>query len=314
MKYILPTLSIIILLVSCNLKAQRKSPPLVLPPETISMKIVPEPFIQELPYELNENSGLIYYDGLLWSFNDSGGENIVYGIDFNGDIQKTIELENAENIDWEEIAQDEKHIYIGDFGNNNGNRKNLKIYKIDKDDLDKKNEKIKADIIEIKYADQESFNFSMQITEFDCEAMAELNDHLYLFSKDWKNQITTVYKVPKKEGKYHIEPLAKFNVNGLVTGADFSPDKKSLVLVGYRDYVPFLWMFSDFEDDNFFSGEKSFIQMESISDAQTEGVCFLNNDILLISCEQSGSFRQQVFLFNTKTMKMYGTHEGESND
>ena len=314
MKYILPTLSILIILVSCNLKAEKKSPPLKLPPETVSMKIIPEPFIRALPYELNENSGLIYYNGLIWSFNDSGGDNLIYGIDFSGNIQKIIEIKNAENIDWEEIAQDEKHIYIGDFGNNYGNRKDLKIYKISKDDLDKKSSEVKADIIDFEYADQKSFKFSTQITEFDCEAMAELNDELYLFTKDWKNQVTKVYKVPKKEGKYHVEPLEKFNINGLVTGADFSADKKNLAIVGYRDYVPFLWLFSDFEDDQFFTGKKSFIQMDSIKYAQTEGVCFLNNDILLISCEETSSFQQQVFLFNTITMKMYGTHEGESGN
>ena len=314
MKYILPTLSVLIILVSCNIKAKKKSPPLKLPPETISLKILPEPFIQALPYELNENSGLIYYNGLLWTFNDSGGENVIYGLDFSGEIQKEIEIENAENYDWEEIAQDEKHIYIGDFGNNDGNRKNLKIYKIRKDDLDKKNGKVKADIIEFEYADQKDFKFSMQLTEFDCEAMAELNDQLYLFTKDWKNQVTKVYKVPKKEGKYSVEPLEKFNINGLVTGADFSPNKRILAIVGYRDYVPFLWLFSDFKDDQFFSGEKSFVQMDSIKYAQTEGVCFLNKDILLISCEETSSFQQQVFLFNTITMKMYGTHEGEPDN
>ena len=314
MKFILSTLSILILLVSCNLKAKKSSLTLILPPETKSLRIVPDPFIQELPSELNENSGLIYYNGLLWSFNDSGGENIIYGLDLGGEIQKTIEIENAENNDWEEIAQDEKHIYIGDFGNNNGNRKDLKIYKIDKNDLDKKNEKVKADIIEIEYTDQKNFSFSMQNTEFDCEAMVGLKDYLYLFSKDWKNQMTTVYKVPKKEGKYSIEPLEKFNVNGLVTGADFSPDKKSLALVGYRDYIPFLWIFSGFKDDQFFSGEKVFLQMDSITNAQTEGVCFLNNTILLISCEETSYFPQQIFLFNTLTMKTDGTLEGEPDN
>lgn len=314
MKYILPTLSIFILLVSCNLKAKKKSPTLILPPETMSLQVIPEPFIQKLPSELNENSGLIFFDGLLWTFNDSGGKNLVYGFDLNGEIQKTVEIENAENVDWEEIAQDEKHVYIGDFGNNNGNRKDLKIYKIDKDDLTKKGDKVEAEIIEIEYANQKDFAFGMQVTEFDCEAMAELDDHLYLFSKDWKNQYTTVYKVPKKKGKYNIEPLEKFNINGLVTGADFSPDKTRLAIVGYRDYTPFLWVFSGYENDQFFTGEKSFIQMDSIHNAQTEGICFLNNDILLISCEETNAFQQQVFLFNSITTKMDGTHKSEPDN
>jgi hypothetical protein len=154
----------------------------------------------------------------------------------------------------------------------------------------------------------------MQVTEFDCEAMAEMDGHLYLFSKNWKNQTTTVYKAPKKEGEYTLESLEKFNINGLVTGADISPDKKRLAVIGYRDYIPFLWIFSGFKDDHFFSGEKLYIQMDSIYDAQTEGVCFLNNDILLISCEATISYQQQVFLFNTLTIKVDGTYKSEPDD
>ncbi len=308
MKFILLTLSFLILLVSCNIRSKKKAPPLNLPPESVSLKIGPEPFISKLPNELNENSGLIFYDGLFWTINDSGGKNKIYGFDFLGEIQKRIELKNARNNDWEEIAQNKKNIYIGDFGNNFGNRKNLRIYKVDKDDLNKKHDDIKAGVIEFNYADQHNFKSGMHKTAFDCEAMVELNKELYLFTKNWVNQTTTVYKVPEKEGKYSLQPYETFNVNGLVTGADFSPDEKILALVGYRDYVPFLWLFTDFKDDHFFSGKKSFIQMDSITDAQTEGVCFLNNNILLISCEQTRRFPQQVFLFNTNTLKAHGTH------
>ncbi|MBN2635158.1 MAG: hypothetical protein JXR61_02730 [Prolixibacteraceae bacterium] len=311
MKRILSTLLLLIISVSCNFGQTKKAPPLDISDSVYVVKMTPEPFIPELPYELNENSGLILYDGLLWSFNDSGGENKIFGFDFSGNIQKEIEIENAENYDWEEIAQDNKHIYVGDFGNNNGHRKNLKIYKVKKDNLNKKSGKVKADVIQLNYADQMSFDFSMQQTEFDCEAMAVFGDHLYLFTKNWKNQTTTVYKVPTMVGEYSIEPLEKFSINGLVTGADFSRDEKRLAIIGYRDYVPFLWLFEGFEKDHFFSGEKTFVLMDSIVEAQTEGVCFLNNAVLLISCEETNAFIQQVFLFNTITMKLNGTYQGE---
>ncbi len=314
MKYILPALSFLIILVSCNINFKKKAPPLNLPTGTVSLSMIPEPFIPKLPDVLVESSALIYYNGLLWTLNDSGGENKIYGFDFSGNIQKEIKVKNAENDDWEEMAQDDKNIFIGDFGNNNGTRKNLRIYKIKKKDLDAKDSEVKAEVIEFAYANQKNFHFTMHDTPFDCEAMIELNDKLYLFSKDWEKQTTTVYKIPKKEGKYKLVPEETFNVNGLVTGADFSPDKKSLALVGYRDFVPFIWLFSDFKDDHFFSGKKSFILMDSIAEAQTEGICFLNNNILLISCEQTSSFPQQVFLFNTKAMKMYGTHQGKQDN
>ena len=191
MKNILFIVGVLIIFISCSFHRNKKKKFPELPKNTVSFSLNPEPFIPKLPAKLDENSGLIYWDGLLWTINDSGGENIIYGFDFSGVIQKEFEIENAENNDWEEIAQDDKYIYVGDFGNNNGNREDLEILKIKKDKLDKKSDKLKADKIKIKYADQKSYKFSMQHTEFDCEAMAEFNDHLYLFTKDWISLLST---------------------------------------------------------------------------------------------------------------------------
>ncbi len=309
MKYILIVLSILITLLPANFGVKINTSPSNHFMVSDPLKMEPEPFINKLPDVLDEASGLMYYDGLLWTINDSGGENKIYGFDFTGKMQREIEIKNAQNVDWEEITQDEKYIYVGDFGNNNGNRKNLRIYKVKKKDLNKKDNKVKAEVIEFAYANQNDFQFTIRETAFDCEAMVPLNDELYLFTKNWKDQTTSVYKIPKREGKYRLSPIDTFNVIGLVTGADISPDKKSLVLLGYKDFIPFLWLYSGFQSDHFFAGEKSYLLMDSITNAQTEGVCFLNDNILLISCEQTSSFPQQVFLFNTKAMKMYGTHQ-----
>ena len=138
MKKILFILPVLILLFSCFAQNKKKNTNSGLPVNTAFLNINPQPFITSLPRVLNETSGLIFYKGLLWTINDSGGKNVVYGFDFNGEIQHEIEIKDAKNNDWEEIAQDEKHIYIGDFGNNNGMRKDLKIYKIKKKDIGKK--------------------------------------------------------------------------------------------------------------------------------------------------------------------------------
>ena len=41
-------------------------------------------------------------------------------------------MSNIKNTDWEEISQDKDFIYIGDIGNNSGNRDDLKIYRAGK--------------------------------------------------------------------------------------------------------------------------------------------------------------------------------------
>ena len=265
-------------------------------------------FIPELDNELNEISGLLHYDGLFWGFNDSGGKNHLYGFTKEGKITKEIEIEDAKNRDWESIAQDESNIFIGDFGNNMGGRGNLRIYKIDKKDIKKKaKQKVKSKKISFKYADQDRYGFFDKTTPFDCEAMIEFRDHLYIFTKNWQDRTTTVYRIPTKKGEYKIHPIDTFDVKGLITGADMSADDSQLALVGYENYKSFIWLFSDFPEDNFFDGEKQLFKLNDLANAQTEGICFYGNDTVLVSCERTHAFDQQVFLFDL-TQVTDGTH------
>ena len=290
---------LIIIFFSCGIKKKTKDNSQKISESNTSIIVEPQQFIKDLPNKLAENSGIIFYDNLLWTFNDSGGVNKIYGFNFFGEIKKEIEIEDAKNVDWEDITQDKKHIYIGDFGNNRGMRKNQTIYRIKKKDIGKSaKQKVKSKKIQFDFEDQTDFSFQGKNTPFDCEAIVDFNESLYIFTKDWATRFTTVYEVPKKKGKYTIKPLGKFNVNGLITGADISPDKSKLALVGYKDYKPILWIFTDFTAGKFWGEQKMHIEMDAIFDAQTEGVCFLGNDSILISCERTSTFRQQIFLID----------------
>lgn len=82
---------------------------------------------------MRETSGLICFNELFWTHNDSGGRPEIYGLDTQkGKIKATVIVSNASNVDWEEIAQDDQYVYVGDFGNNRGVRRDLCIYKIPK--------------------------------------------------------------------------------------------------------------------------------------------------------------------------------------
>jgi hypothetical protein len=289
---------ILFLLFSCKNKKKNELKNSI--PEKLHYEVLsPAIFIPELSRKLIEISGIITYDDLFWGFNDSGGANRIYAFNKSGKIEKEIELKESKNRDWESITQDNKHIYIGDFGNNFGTRKNLCIYKIKKKDIGKKKEqKIESQKIDFTYLNQDKFLYLNNKTPFDCEAIVEFDGSLYIFSKNWKEFTTTVYKIPTKKGHYKLKPFDTFNVNGLVTGADVSPDKKQLALVGYRNYKSFIWVFSNFRNDKFFEGDHTFFEIPEINGAQTEGICFLGNDSLLVSCENSRGYKQQVYLFN----------------
>lgn len=267
-----------------------------------------ESFIPELHKKLQEISGLIIYDNLFWGFNDSGGKDILYGFDKTGDIQKEIEIKDAKNRDWEAIAQDEDNIYIGDFGNNGGSREGLCIYKIKKTDIeDREEQNVDSKKISFNYVNQTRFAYLNNTTPYDCEALVEFNGILYVFSKNWQDFTTTVYKIPTEKGDYAINPLDSFNVNGLITGADISPDKKYLVLVGYQNYKSFIWLFSSFLEDKFFKGKSEYFSLEGVDGSQTEGISFYDNQTLLVTTERTSLYKQQVFLFDI-TEIIDGTH------
>jgi hypothetical protein len=237
---------------------------------------------------VNESSGLLWWNKLIWTHNDSGGEPQLYGMDSsNGNIVKTVTITNANNIDWEDIAQDGQYIYIGDFGNNaNGNRTNLKIYRIKKSGI-KKKDSLKASVIHFSYSDQTDFSPSgSNNTNFDCEAMIAYKDSLFLFSKDWKDGKTRLYKLPKAPGTYIAQKTGELNVEGLITGAEIISDKRVIVLTGYNIAVtPFIYLLYDFSGNNFFSANKRKIEVNE-GFTQVEGICALNNNNFYISNEK----------------------------
>jgi len=236
---------------------------------------------------LNESSGLIFWKKLFWSHDDSGGRPAIYGMNGSKNkIQRTIVVTNAANVDWEDIAQDNSFIYIGDFGNNtNGNRTDLKIYKISKADINQR-DSVTAQVINFSYSDQTDFTpRGNNNTNFDCEALIAYGDSLYLFSKDWLDLKTRLYSLPKNPGTYSATKLSELNVQGLITGADVLPTQRVIVLSGYNSLLsPFMYLLYDFSDNLFFDANKrkvllneSFTQTEGIS-AKTATQFFTTNE------------------------------------
>ena len=260
--------------------------------------------VTALSDNLSESSGLAYIDGTLWTHNDSGGEAKLFAIDkSNGKILKTVVISNASNVDWEDLAFNKTHLFIGDFGNNTGGRKNLKIYKIKRADLKTKTS-VEAEIIEFSYATQTNFTSNSK-TNYDCEAFVAYEDKLYLFSKNHGNKKTDMYALGLNEGVEVAEKVATFNTNALVTGASIDAENKTLVLIGYGTRgTPKSWIFSKFTDTDFFKGEQDKITWGTPAKAQIEGVTHMEKGKLYISSEKFsysnnlGSFTINQELYN----------------
>jgi len=237
---------------------------------------------------LNESSGLLNWKTLVWSHNDSGNDAVLYGMNSkSGAIERTVVVSNAANIDWEDIAQDNSFIYIGDFGNNaNGNRTDLKIYRIAKKDISA-GDTVKAGIINFSYSDQTDFTpKGSNNTNFDCEALIAYGDSLFLFSKDWVDNKTRLYKLPKKPGTYTATNIGELNIGGLITGAEVLPTQRVIVISGYNVLLsPFVYLLYDFSGNNFFGANKRKVQVNA-SFTQMEGICAKSTTNFFVSNER----------------------------
>lgn len=241
-----------------------------------------------LPDLVQETSGLIKYNNLIWTFNDSGGKPEIYGINLSNDsIEQTITLKNAINNDWEDITQDMNSIYIGDFGNNQGTRDSLVIYKIAKASIPNNgNASLIAENIIFLYAGYKPVAVPVSWSAFDCEALVQMNDSLYLFTKDWTSGSTSIYSLPKKPGRYEAKKLNTLDPQGLITGADFKDN--TLILLGYSNLTPFVLKF---KTNNFLKLKDSDAErydLKEIATYQTEGICF-DGDKIIISSEKTQS-------------------------
>ena len=229
---------------------------------------------------VSENSGIEWVNGSLYAFGDSGNPPTIFKLDtITGGIKQSIKVTNYENTDWEDITADADYIYIGDFGNNDGLRKDLRVLKIPKSQfINDTNSTISvtAQVINFSYTDQVSFEKDKN-TNFDCEAFISCGDSLYLFTKNRGDFKTRVYSLPKISGTYKVSPYANYNVNGKITGADYNPITKEVILVGYMNGSKnsFVWYLNNFQGTNFFSGNNRRFEIGNTNIAwQTEGIAF----------------------------------------
>lgn len=273
----------------------------------------------KLSQVLSESSGLIYTDSKLWSHNDNGNAACIYNIDTaSGATLQTVYIDNYANGDWEDITADSDYIYIGDCGNNNGDRRDLKVLRVKKSDIGSGTTvHVKAEAISFAYADQKSYASNSSSTNFDCEAIASFGNNIYLFTKDHGDLQTRVYCLPKTPGSYVVSPFTSFNTMGMITGVDFDHVKREIALIGYfkGHTSSFIWILNDFRADSFFTGNKRRIDLGDGNEWQTEGICYANKGRLFISCETAGKYDASLFAINEEAWlkKKNALPEGHEN-
>ncbi|MEC3964884.1 hypothetical protein [Flagellimonas halotolerans] len=245
--------------------------------------------LSKFPSELKEVSGVeIAADGNIWVIEDSGNKDKIYKVGRDGDIKESLKIDHAKNRDWEDLAKDVNgNLYIGDFGNNDNERKDLLIYKIPKDEMGKKEPN--ADKIGFKYPLQKDFPPKRDSLYFDTEGFFHLNDYLYIFTKNRTRPYsgeTLVYRVPDRKGEYEAEFLGTLFLcadqdHCSVTSADISPNGNTIALLSYG----FVFLLTDFSAPDFSKSSIKIIDLNTPT--QVESVCFVDNKTLLIADEEN---------------------------
>lgn len=252
----------------------------------------------DLPAEVIETSGLLSWDGSIWTHNDNSDVSL-YRIDTltNPAVLTGFNLGPLSNYDWEDIDQDSLYIYLGDVGNNgNGNRTDLKIFRVAKNSIISGNPEV--DTLLFSYSTQTDFSGTgANNTDYDCEAFIVKGDSIYLFTKEWVSNQSRLFVIPKAPGTHIANLVAQFNVQGLITGAVYHENPELIVLCGYTETLqPFSYLLYDFDGTNFFNGNKRRLSV-NLPFHQVEGITTEDGLSYFMSNEK---FQQSILTTNQK--------------
>jgi hypothetical protein len=238
-----------------------------------------------LPKRIQESSGLeeTGTPGVYFTHNDAGNAAELYKINAQGKLLATLPVAGAENVDWEDITRDKQgNIYIADTGDNDNERKQLTIYKLQKGDPEDVSQ------INFDYGDHKNGATGKTRDGFDCEAVFWHDSKLYLVTKDReKGREARLYALPDTPGHHEAKLISHYPVQAPVTAADISPDGKKLLLLSVGKIHLF-----QVAGDNFFGSKMVTRPLGKVG--QTEGAVFTDNNTLLISSEKGNLYRYDL--------------------
>lgn len=260
--------------------------------------------LYSLPKKLKEVSGITYFPDskLVYTLEDSGNKNAIYALNSDGKLDKTITITNSTNVDWEDITKDKNgNIYIGDFGNNDNLRRDLCIYKVNKNQLNK-DLAVAEYKISFSYPEQTEFPPKKKELFYDVEGFFEHGNYFYLFTKNRSKNFdgtAFIYKILNAPGTQKATKIGEFktcnNYNHCVlTSATISPDGKKVVLLSHDKIV----LFKGFKGDLFHTGSQTEIKLDNFT--QKEAIVFKDNNTLLIADEKTNKVGGKMYEFKLK--------------
>ena len=283
-------------------------------------------YAQVLHQPIDEMSGIVKsrrYPNVYWVHNDSGDSARIFAIREDGSVivppwmqgsyyagaaqdgkseYPGIAVDMAANNDWEDIAMDGDTLYIADTGNNGNARRDLGVYVLSEPNPEGVNRARALKWLPIAYPEQTAYPDTT--AHYDCEALFVLKGRPYFLTKPRiPGQIsapetgTNLYRLDTQYTD-RVNRLKKIDsagdLGGWVTGADLSPDGKTLAVLCHAP-VASVWLFEAKSGDRFLSGRARRLILRGAG--QCEAVCFADNNTLIVTNEDRALFRLSLSEF-----------------
>jgi hypothetical protein len=198
--------------------------------------------------DVTESSGIAAskcQPDVFWTHNDSGDDAFIFAINEKGDDLGTWRVQNAQNDDWEDIAEFKDasghcFIYIGDIGDNGKKRPEHTVYRVKEPNVsaadagsNRKNPHMTdpAEMMKFSYPDK---NYNAETL-----MVHPSTGDIYVLTKVVDGP-SSVYKIKPAFGSASTTAAEKIgevavpNVpNGHLTGGDIAPDARHVVVCDY---------------------------------------------------------------------------------
>ncbi|TDQ16577.1 hypothetical protein DFQ04_2698 [Algoriphagus boseongensis] len=189
--------------------------------------------------KLEEISGMAFshiHPNLIYVHTDSGGEPAVYLLDSLGNDLGKIELDKANNRDWEDIAVGpgpggKSYVYVGEIGDNAAVHSEIVIYRFEEpskiqEDMEVKPEKVKL-------------TFPGGPRDAETLMVDPRSGDIFIVSK--RDEKNTLYCVPRdafSKGTAVLEEFHQFTFSSSVAG-DISQDGSKILIKNY--FAVYYW-------------------------------------------------------------------------
>lgn len=186
--------------------------------------------------------------GILWTHNDSGGENRIFAIDTNGISRGVYYISGAVNRDWEDIVvgpgpvEGVSYLYIADIGDNDSEYSEKFIFRVPEPEVPLGQENITQILIDV-----ETITFKYPDNERDAETLLidPTTKDLYVVGKrDTKVRLYKIAYPQLTNTTFYVELAAQLTLPddpeddtpyNYITSGSISLDGTEILLKSYRN-------------------------------------------------------------------------------